>query len=59
MSKGAVAQAIAKAPQLKGRHADFMKKHLTIGITLAISSMVLTKLIVNEPRKKAYAEYYK
>lgn len=59
MTKGAVAQAISKAPQLKGRHADFMKKHLIIGITLSITSMILTKFIVNEPRKKAYAEYYK
>lgn len=59
MTKGAVAQAIAKAPQLKGRHADFMKKHLIIGITFAVSAMVVAKFTVNEPRKKAYAEYYK
>lgn len=59
MSKGAIVQAIAKAPQLKGRHADFMKKHLTIGISLSITMMVLVKFIVNEPRKKGYAEYYK
>lgn len=59
MAKGAVAEAITKAPQLKGRHADFMKKHLTIGIAFSVSMMALAYFTVNQPRKKAYAEYYK
>lgn len=59
MGKGAVVTAVAKMPQLKGRHADFMKKHLIIGITFATTMMLLAKFIINEPKKKAYAEYYK
>lgn len=59
MAKGAVATAVSKIPQLKGRHADFMKKHLIIGISYSVGVMLLAKFIVNEPRKKAYAEYYK
>lgn len=47
------------APQLKGRHAAYMKRHLFIGIGLAISGVIVAKLLINDPRKRAYAEYYK
>lgn len=46
-------------PQLKGHHAAFMKRHLFIGIALAITGTALTKLLVNDPRKRAYAEFHK
>lgn len=58
---GAVVQSANSAarPVLKGRHAVFMKKHLAIGIIYALSCVVAVKFTVNEPRKRAYAEYYK
>lgn len=46
-------------PLLKGRHQKFMTKHLAIGIALGCGAVVATKLLLNEPRKAAYAEYYK
>lgn len=46
-------------PQLKGRHAAFMKRHLAIGIGMSLVSVVLTKIFLNDKRKLAYAEYYK
>lgn len=46
-------------PKLKGHHEAFMKKHLFIAIGLALVGVVATKYLVNEPRKKAYADYYK
>ncbi|XP_055300094.1 cytochrome c oxidase subunit 6C [Sitodiplosis mosellana] len=46
-------------PQLKGRHAKFMTKHLAISIGFALASVYLTKVFVNDKRKAAYAEYYK
>lgn len=52
------ASSIAR-PVLKGRHQTFMKKHLAIGISYAVACVIFTKLLVNEPRKRAYAEYYK
>lgn len=46
-------------PMLKGRHAVFMKRHLAIGIVYALTCVVAVKFAVNEPRKAAYAQYYK
>lgn len=46
-------------PVLKGRHALFMKKHLSIGLAYAFACVIFTKIAVNDPRKRAYAEYYK
>lgn len=46
-------------PQLKGHHAAFMKRHLYIGIAVAIAGTVLAKLLINDPRKRAYAEFHK
>lgn len=62
MSKsGAVVQSSSSGsrPVLKGHHAVFMKKHLAIGIIYALTCVVVVKYTVNEPRKRAYAEYYK
>lgn len=49
----------AVRPVLKGRHARFMKKHLIIGIGMSLFSVAVTKVLVNDKRKLAYAEYYK
>lgn len=46
-------------PVLKGRHAAFMKKHLGIAIVTSFAAVFLTKVLVNDKRKAAYAEYYK
>lgn len=46
-------------PQLKGLHANFMKKHLAIGVISSFVAVALAKVLINDPRKKAYAEYYK
>lgn len=58
---GAVVQSASSAvrPVLKGRHEVFMKKHLAIGIIWSLAMVVAVKFSVNEPRKRAYAEYYK
>lgn len=62
MSKsGAVVQSSGggSRPMLKGHHAAFMKKHLAIGIAYSLICVVVAKFAINEPRKRAYAEYYK
>lgn len=61
MAGDAVASAGSSLPrpQLKGRHAAFMKRHLFIGIGMSLVSVYLTKIFVNDKRKAAYAEYYK
>lgn len=60
MGSGAVlASASGPAPMLKGRHALFMKKHLSIALIWSFVAVAITKFAVNEPRKQAYAEYYK
>lgn len=46
-------------PVLKGRHTQFMKKHLAIALGWSFALVIITKITVNDPRKKAYAEYYK
>lgn len=46
-------------PQLKGHHAAYMKRHLYIGIAVSLAAVVIAKYTINEPRKRAYAEYYK
>lgn len=58
---GAVVQSATSGsrPLLKGRHAAFMKKHLAIGIIYALTCVAVVKFTVNEPRKAAYAEFYK
>lgn len=58
---GAVVQSASSGsrPVLKGRHAVFMKRHLAIGIIYSLACVVAVKFTVNEPRKAAYAEYYK
>lgn len=59
MGSGAVLESSGgPRPVLKGRHQQFMKKHLALGIAYACAWVILVKYTVNEPRKRAYAEYY-
>lgn len=51
--------SVRPRPQLKGLHANFMKKHLAIGVISSFVAVALAKVLINDPRKKAYAEYYK
>lgn len=57
----AVLESVANGarPILKGRHVGFMKRQLAIAIALSSTLVIITKYTVNEPRKRAYAEYYK
>ena len=62
MAGDAVAQSsnpFGPRPVLKGHHHAFMKRHLFIGIALSLVGIVVAKYTINEPRKKAYAEFYK
>ena len=60
MGSGAVLESSGGArPLLKGRHQKFMTKHLTIGLAYACASVILANLFINQPRQRAYAEYYK
>lgn len=58
---GAIVQSSGSGsrPVLKGHHAAFMKKHLAIAIIYSLACVAAVKFAVNEPRKRAYAEYYK
>lgn len=46
-------------PQLKGLHLAYMKKHLYLAIAFSVSGMIAAKFLINEPRKRAYAEYHR
>lgn len=46
-------------PILKGHHTAYMKKHLYIGIAFSLAGMIAAKFLINEPRKRAYAEFHK
>lgn len=58
---GAVMESVSNAtrPLLKGRHNAWVKKHMAIAIGYSFAWVIAVKLLVNEPRKRAYAEYYK
>ncbi|GFY74663.1 cytochrome c oxidase subunit 6C [Trichonephila inaurata madagascariensis] len=57
MSSSAV-QKLAK-PQLRGLFRSYLQKHLTIAIVSGIAGSIAWKFLVMDPRKKAYAEFYK
>ncbi|GFQ93777.1 COX6C domain-containing protein [Trichonephila clavata] len=57
MSSSAV-QKLAK-PQLRGLFRSYLQKHLTIAIVSGIAGSIVWKFLVMDPRKKAYAEFYK
>lgn len=57
MSAAAV-QKLAK-PQLRGIYEQKTKFHIGLSIVLSIIAGVTYKYTIGEPRKKAYAEFYK
>lgn len=57
MSAGAV-QKLAK-PQLRGLYEKKTLFHLVLSVVSSIAVGVTYKYAVGEPRKKAYAEFYK
>lgn len=52
-------EATSGRPQLKGAHLAAMKKNLYVAIGLSILSGIAYKLAIADPRKRAYAEFYK
>ncbi|KAM4741841.1 cytochrome c oxidase subunit 6C [Anableps anableps] len=46
-------------PMMRGLLAKRLRFHLPIAFTLAITAAVVFKYTVTEPRKKAYADFYK
>ncbi|XP_064420552.1 cytochrome c oxidase subunit 6C [Latimeria chalumnae] len=46
-------------PQMRGLLAKRLRFHLAVAFSLALGVAALYKFGVTEPRKKAYAEYYK
>lgn len=57
MSAGAV-QKLAK-PQLRGLFEKKTKFHLVLSVIVSIGAGLAYKYTIGEPRKKAYAEFYK
>ena len=56
---GEVASGGLARPVLKGLHHATVKKNLSIAIGLSIVAAVAYKFVINDPRKKNYAEFYK
>lgn len=46
-------------PQLKGLHNATIRRNLTVSIALAFGCMFAYKFLVNDPKKRDYAEFYK
>lgn len=57
MSSAAV-QKLAK-PQMRGLLRSHLKLHLSIAAVGSVLSALAFKYLVADPRKKAYAEFYK
>lgn len=57
MSSAAV-QKLVK-PQLRGIYEKKTKFHLVLSVVLSVGVGLAYKYSVGEPRKKAYAEFYK
>ena len=46
-------------PQMRGLLRSQLKAHLSVAVIGSIASALAWKYLVAEPRKKAYAEFYK
>ncbi|KAB5583915.1 hypothetical protein PHYPO_G00101310 [Pangasianodon hypophthalmus] len=46
-------------PQMRGLLAKRLRFHLPLAFALALSAAATFKFTVTEPRKKAYADFYK
>lgn len=56
---GGAAVSTSGRPVLKGLHNATIKKNLIIAIGLSFAGMFAYKFIVNDPKKRDYAEFYK
>lgn len=58
MSAAGAVQKLVK-PQLRGLHEKKTLFHLVLSVVSSIGVGVTYKYTIGEPRKKAYAEFYK
>lgn len=58
MSATAIVNKLAR-PQLRGAYEKKTKFHLVLSVLLSIAVGASYKYGIGEPRKKAYAEFYK
>ncbi|XP_015261343.1 PREDICTED: cytochrome c oxidase subunit 6C [Gekko japonicus] len=54
-----MSSALLAKPQMRGLLASRLKKHLVVLSILSLGIIVGFKFGVSEPRKRAYAEFYK
>lgn len=59
MAGGAAAVSTPGRPVLKGLHNATIRKNLIVAIGLSFAAMFAYKFIVNDPKKRDYAEFYK
>ncbi len=59
MAGGAAAVSTPGRPVLKGLHNATIKRNLTVAIVLSFAGMFAYKFLVNDPKKRDYAEFYK
>ncbi|GBO31016.1 hypothetical protein AVEN_79021-1, partial [Araneus ventricosus] len=55
------ADAVARLPkpQMRGLFRSYLKKHLVIATVLSVIGSAAWKVLVSDPRKQRYAEFYK
>ncbi|GBP67699.1 Cytochrome c oxidase subunit 6C-2, partial [Eumeta japonica] len=58
MSRPVCATAIPK-PIMRGLHAAQTRRNITVALVLAVSGGLSYRLLVAEPRKKAYRDFYR
>lgn len=46
-------------PQLKGLHHAIVKNNIAVAIGLSIAAAVAYKFLINDKKKRDYAEFYK
>lgn len=59
MAGGAAAVSTPGRPVLKGLHNATIRRNLTVAIALSFGGMFAYKFLVNDPKKRDYAEFYK
>lgn len=61
MAGDAVAADAGRIPKpvLRGLHNATIKRNLAVAIALSVVAGIVVKVFINDPRKKAYADFYK
>lgn len=59
MAGGAASVSTPGRPVLKGLHTATIKRNITAALGLSFACMFAYKFLVNEPKKRTYAEFYK